>query len=317
MYSLVTPSCSAAKTPLYRYRSCARSCRIPAKKCWKVCMFRLTPSFSSTMDLTSVSWREAWPCPCPPPCPAPCVCDVSVQSLSQSSCPWPPSWPSPWPPPWPSSWPPPWPSPWPEDGTSGSTTTKFTSPWPVCSVSIFAASKASIARSSPSGTSLGFLARLHSRMGTKALMPRMAPFVSSMWARSQASTLLSSNLSAKPTCCAGSLTAFSGRSRCNWVRKCLQSTTVRTPSILQNFFITSSFENVLTIGPGSAIPVVSIKIPSSMASGTPAAYLSSTFFTMFLIAITKSSRTVQHRHPLSNTVIDSTVSCLPTAWSKS
>mmetsp|Transcript_49752 Transcript_49752/g.115438 ORF Transcript_49752/g.115438 Transcript_49752/m.115438 type:complete len:232 (-) Transcript_49752:342-1037(-) len=194
---------------------------------------------------------------------------------------------------------------------------KFTSCVPACSVSSLAASKASIASNSPRGTSSGFVASEHSLMGTKALMPRMAPFVSSISSRLQASILLSSNLSAKPTCCAGSFTASLGRSRCSCVRKCLQSTTVRMPSILQYFFTSASLPNVLMIGPGSAMPVVSMRIPSIIASVAPASYLSSTLLMMFLMAKTRSSRTVQHKHPLSSTEIDSTVSCLSTACSKS
>mmetsp|Transcript_118853 Transcript_118853/g.336977 ORF Transcript_118853/g.336977 Transcript_118853/m.336977 type:complete len:220 (+) Transcript_118853:705-1364(+) len=193
----------------------------------------------------------------------------------------------------------------------------FTSCVPDCSVRSFAASKASMASSSPIGMSSGLLAKEHSLMGTKALMPRMAAFTSSIVARSQQSILFSSSLSAKPTCCAGSFTASAGRSRVSCVRKCLQSTTVRIPSILQYFFTISSLPNVLMMGPGSAMPVVSMRMPSRSASFAPLAYLSSTFFTISLIAFTRSSRTVQQRHPLSSTFIDSTVSFFPTAWSNS
>mmetsp|Transcript_55981 Transcript_55981/g.150978 ORF Transcript_55981/g.150978 Transcript_55981/m.150978 type:complete len:305 (-) Transcript_55981:370-1284(-) len=279
-------------------------------------MLRALPALSKTMEATSVSWRplpRPWPCPCPPPWPPP---------------PWPPPWPlcsSSGPPPWPLPWASPWPSPcpssrpasWPACGTSSREATRFTSAVVVCSVRSLALSKASIARSSPKGTAAGSVPRQHSRMGTKALMSRMVCFVSSMSSLLQTSILLSNSLSANPTCCADSLTESSLRSRFSCVKKCLQSTTVITPSILQYFLTTSSLLNVLMIGPGSAIPVVSMRMPSSRASLTPSAYLCSTLSTMSLMACTRSSRTVQQRHPLSSTEIDSTVSRFPTAWSRS
>mmetsp|Transcript_26856 Transcript_26856/g.43091 ORF Transcript_26856/g.43091 Transcript_26856/m.43091 type:complete len:291 (-) Transcript_26856:318-1190(-) len=285
------------------------------------------PSFSNTMDFTSVSWREAtWLCPCPascaggpPPWPPPCPSWASPWASSEAQSPWPPSWLPSWPPPWPSPWfsPSPWPSPCPVPWPSSGALTKFTSSWPPCCMSSFAASKASMARSSPRGTSFGFFDKQHSRIGTKELMPRMTALVSSIFARSHTSILFNSSLSAKPTCCAFSLTEPSVRSRFSWVRKCLQSTTVTMPSILQYFLTSSSIPKVFTIGPGSAMPVVSISMPSSIASVMPLAYLSSTVLIMSLIAAIKSSRTVQQRHPLSRTVIDSTVSSFPTAWSSS
>mmetsp|Transcript_158822 Transcript_158822/g.296045 ORF Transcript_158822/g.296045 Transcript_158822/m.296045 type:complete len:200 (-) Transcript_158822:71-670(-) len=172
-----------------------------------------------------------------------------------------------------------------------------------------------MARSSSIGTASGLSFKEHSLMGTKLLMPRMAAFVSSTNSRLQASTLFRSSLSAKPTCCADSFTAPSDRSFVSCWMKCLQSTTVRMPSILQYFRTTSSIPKVFTMGPGSAMPVVSIKIPSSMAPSMPLAHLSSTAAQMFLMAITRSSRTLQQRQPLSSTVMDSVVAFLPTPWS--
>mmetsp|Transcript_62982 Transcript_62982/g.175450 ORF Transcript_62982/g.175450 Transcript_62982/m.175450 type:complete len:200 (+) Transcript_62982:345-944(+) len=167
------------------------------------------------------------------------------------------------------------------------------------------------------GTASGVLARLHCNTGTRALTPRIAPTTSFKCSALTTSTLFSKILSAKATCCAGSFTASGGMSRLSCCKKCAASTTVRIPSILQQALITASSPKVLQIGPGSATPVVSISIPSIIASGIPRARRSSTVEMMPRIALTRSSRRVQQRQPLSRTVIDSIVDCLPTAWSSS
>mmetsp|Transcript_34373 Transcript_34373/g.77129 ORF Transcript_34373/g.77129 Transcript_34373/m.77129 type:complete len:218 (-) Transcript_34373:536-1189(-) len=191
------------------------------------------------------------------------------------------------------------------------------SPCSLSTVSSRSKSKESIPTSSSTGTASGFEDRLHCTTSTKALTERIAAIDSSTFSLLTASTLFSRTLSAKATCCAGSLTEPSDLSRVNCVRKCAASTTVRIPSILQYRLTTGSRPNVLQTGPGSAIPVVSISMPSIMASSTPDSSRSSTEEMMLRIAATRSSRKVQQRQPLSRTVTDSIVDCTPTPSSSS
>mmetsp|Transcript_20327 Transcript_20327/g.60719 ORF Transcript_20327/g.60719 Transcript_20327/m.60719 type:complete len:306 (-) Transcript_20327:64-981(-) len=246
-------------------------------------------------------WALSWP---PWPCASPCSCEASSHAGSSQSDAWE----------WPFASSCPWP-PWPCSSSSASRSPR--PPLEPSSVRSFVASKASMAMSSPIGTESGFFDRLHLTMGTVGLIERIWASVWSILAASHASTLLRSTLSANATCWAGSLTASLERSRVSCVMKCTVSTTVRMPSILHVAFTTGSSAKVWQMGPGSATPVVSMRIPSIIASGTPRAIRSSTVSTMLRIAVTRSSRSVQQRQPLSKTVMDSMVFCLPTALSTS
>mmetsp|Transcript_27539 Transcript_27539/g.68459 ORF Transcript_27539/g.68459 Transcript_27539/m.68459 type:complete len:202 (-) Transcript_27539:17-622(-) len=79
------------------------------------------------------------------------------------------------------------------------------------------------------------------------------------------STLLRSSRSAKATCSTASFSAPSGFSSSRCCSMCFASIRVTTPSRRANSLILSSMKKVWITGPGSARPVVSIRMASSVA----------------------------------------------------
>ena len=80
---------------------------------------------------------------------------------------------------------------------------------------------------------------------------------------------------------------------------CLASTSVTMPSTRANALISGSTRKVCATGAGSAMPVVSMTMPSSLRS--PAATRWASFFRI----LTRSDRTVQHTQPFSTSTISS------------
>jgi hypothetical protein len=102
--------------------------------------------------------------------------------------------------------------------------------------------------------SIGASAFFVRRIFAVPLMPRMRRSMRSSEAASTRSVLLSSTRSANATCSAGSLSS----STC--CSKCFASTIVTMASSWNWSFRSSSRKNVCATGPGSAMPVVSIRM---------------------------------------------------------
>mmetsp|Transcript_25251 Transcript_25251/g.58886 ORF Transcript_25251/g.58886 Transcript_25251/m.58886 type:complete len:257 (+) Transcript_25251:596-1366(+) len=113
------------------------------------------------------------------------------------------------------------------------------------------------------------------------------------------SVLFSSIRSANATCSTASFSAPSGFSSSRCCSMCFASTSVTMPSSRANACTSSSTKKVCATGAGSAIPVVSITMPSSLR--TPAAMR----FASFLSTTIRSWRTVQQMHPFIISMISS------------
>mmetsp|Transcript_30604 Transcript_30604/g.94635 ORF Transcript_30604/g.94635 Transcript_30604/m.94635 type:complete len:293 (+) Transcript_30604:742-1620(+) len=127
-------------------------------------------------------------------------------------------------------------------------------------------------------------------IGANALMPRMRFSTRSRSCSETRSILLRRIRSANATCSTDSFSAPSGFSSSRCCSMCFASTTVTMPSRSAKHEISSSTKNVCATGAGSAMPVVSMTMPSSFM---PA----STFLASFSRTTTRSWRTVQQMQP--------------------
>mmetsp|Transcript_20399 Transcript_20399/g.52164 ORF Transcript_20399/g.52164 Transcript_20399/m.52164 type:complete len:223 (-) Transcript_20399:925-1593(-) len=221
-----------ATTPLYRYRSTAFKAMRSSKKSRNMFASIGLSDISRRIVPICVSCRVCawlWLCPRFSTAPWPWPRDSSSQPGSLQSSPWPWPWASscPWPRP---SWPCPSCVPCPcsceaslQLGSSQSTSlAPSTSPRPFASPSLVSRCPAENpfrASSSPTGTSSGFVDKLHVWIETTELTPLIAAMVSRSLSGLTMSTLLSKTLSAKATCCAGSFTVSSDLSLEIWSRK--------------------------------------------------------------------------------------------------
>mmetsp|Transcript_66148 Transcript_66148/g.187863 ORF Transcript_66148/g.187863 Transcript_66148/m.187863 type:complete len:240 (-) Transcript_66148:1398-2117(-) len=129
-------------------------------------------------------------------------------------------------------------------------------------------------------------------MSTVALMSRMRRSTSARCASSARSHLLSKIRSAKAICSTASFSTPSGFSSSRCSMTCLASTRVRIPSSAMCCCTKSSAKKVCATGAGSASPVVSMRMASSLR---PLVVVLRTRFRRPLI---RSPRTVQQMHPL-------------------
>mmetsp|Transcript_31047 Transcript_31047/g.53427 ORF Transcript_31047/g.53427 Transcript_31047/m.53427 type:complete len:287 (+) Transcript_31047:46-906(+) len=106
--------------------------------------------------------------------------------------------------------------------------------------------------------------------------------------------------SAKATCSFDSFSAPSGLTSSRCCSMCLASTSVTIPSSLKYSWMISSTKNVCAMGPGSAIPVLSITTASSFS---PAICLVTSPWRVWI----RSLRTVQQMQPLSVSMTSSSV----------
>mmetsp|Transcript_19262 Transcript_19262/g.44280 ORF Transcript_19262/g.44280 Transcript_19262/m.44280 type:complete len:288 (-) Transcript_19262:55-918(-) len=105
------------------------------------------------------------------------------------------------------------------------------------------------------------------------------------------SHLFSSSRSANATCSTASFSAPSGFSSSRCCSMCFASTMVTIPSSLANALTSSSTKKVCATGAGSAMPVVSITIASSLS------FPERTRFANFCKTVMRSCRTVQQMQP--------------------
>mmetsp|Transcript_5386 Transcript_5386/g.9030 ORF Transcript_5386/g.9030 Transcript_5386/m.9030 type:complete len:222 (+) Transcript_5386:939-1604(+) len=118
------------------------------------------------------------------------------------------------------------------------------------------------------------------------------------------SVLLSKMRSAKATCSTASFSAPSGFSSSRCCSICLASTTVTMPSSRANDLTMSSTKNVCATGAGSAMPVVSMTMPSSLS------FPVFTRLASFLRTTMRSWRTVQQIQPFIISIISSSACIL-------
>mmetsp|Transcript_37198 Transcript_37198/g.120417 ORF Transcript_37198/g.120417 Transcript_37198/m.120417 type:complete len:314 (+) Transcript_37198:647-1588(+) len=140
----------------------------------------------------------------------------------------------------------------------------------------------------------------HLWIGAKPLMPRSrASMRSSSSASETRSVLFSSSRSAKATCATASLTTPSGftASRCRSI--CFASTRVTIPSRRAKPRIFACARNVCATGAGSAMPVVSMTIPSKCS------FPDRTRWRSLLRIAMRSCRTVQQMQPFRTSTISS------------
>mmetsp|Transcript_73987 Transcript_73987/g.211275 ORF Transcript_73987/g.211275 Transcript_73987/m.211275 type:complete len:248 (-) Transcript_73987:6-749(-) len=114
------------------------------------------------------------------------------------------------------------------------------------------------------------------------------------------SILLRMRRSANATCSTLSFSAPSGFSSSRCCSMWFASTSVTMPSSLKNSCTKSSTKKVCATGAGSAMPVVSITIASSLS---PCCCLSASFLRVLM----RSSRTVQQTQPFSISITSSSV----------
>mmetsp|Transcript_23792 Transcript_23792/g.62339 ORF Transcript_23792/g.62339 Transcript_23792/m.62339 type:complete len:322 (-) Transcript_23792:94-1059(-) len=148
-------------------------------------------------------------------------------------------------------------------------------------------------------------------IGAKALMPFRRCSTATNSGSVARSILFSRMRSAKATCSTASFSAPSGFSSSRCWMMCFASTSVMIPSNLANAATFGSTKKVCATGAGSAMPVVSITMPSSfkVPACTRFASLSST--------TTKSCLTVQQMHPFIISMISSSACILVFFFSKS
>mmetsp|Transcript_11717 Transcript_11717/g.35631 ORF Transcript_11717/g.35631 Transcript_11717/m.35631 type:complete len:337 (+) Transcript_11717:489-1499(+) len=140
---------------------------------------------------------------------------------------------------------------------------------------------------------------VHLTMGAFVLMDLSLFSILTRSASSTKSVLFSSILSAKATCSTASFSAPSGFSASRCCSMCLASTRVTMPSSLENCWTSSSTKKVWATGAGSARPVVSMTMPSSLRSPRSTRSLS------LFRTTTRSWRTVQQMHPFIISMISS------------
>mmetsp|Transcript_12484 Transcript_12484/g.29918 ORF Transcript_12484/g.29918 Transcript_12484/m.29918 type:complete len:231 (+) Transcript_12484:838-1530(+) len=129
-------------------------------------------------------------------------------------------------------------------------------------------------------------------IGEKLLIARSSDSILLSFASSGTrSTLFRRIRFAKATCFKAAYSPPSCTSTSRCCSMYFASTTVTIPSSVVKFFTSSLTKKVWATGPGSAIPVVSIMIPSS--APPPASCLCLSFSS----TTTRSSRTVQQMHP--------------------
>ena len=136
-------------------------------------------------------------------------------------------------------------------------------------------------------------------IGAKGLRPRSRASTRSSSRGLTRSVLLSSSRSANATCALASLTTPFGFFAFRWRSTCFASTKVTMPSSRANSAISSCTKNVCATGAGSAMPVVSMMMPSSASS--PARVRAASFSRI----LTRSPRTEQQMQPLSTSTISS------------
>mmetsp|Transcript_51907 Transcript_51907/g.105689 ORF Transcript_51907/g.105689 Transcript_51907/m.105689 type:complete len:312 (-) Transcript_51907:6-941(-) len=159
---------------------------------------------------------------------------------------------------------------------------------------IFSRSKAPIPSTLSSATS----AFVQGMISAILLILRSRPSTSLRYSGVTRSVLFSSSLSAYTTCSTASFSAPSAFSSSRCCTMCLASTRVRTASTRACALTLSSMKNVWITGAGSAIPVVSIRMASSLVLR---------FRILFKILI-RSPLTVQQMQPLFISKISSWVS---------
>mmetsp|Transcript_16968 Transcript_16968/g.51430 ORF Transcript_16968/g.51430 Transcript_16968/m.51430 type:complete len:270 (+) Transcript_16968:825-1634(+) len=161
--------------------------------------------------------------------------------------------------------------------------------------SVFFRSKA-LMLSTESTETCAFSVRM---IGANALMPLSRLSIRKRSASLTRSILLSSRRSAKATCSTASFSTPSGFSSSRWSSMCLASISVTIPSSRANALTASSTKKVCATGAGSARPVVSMTMPSSLS--LPDA----TRLASFESTVMRSCRTVQQMHPFIISMISS------------
>mmetsp|Transcript_9537 Transcript_9537/g.29914 ORF Transcript_9537/g.29914 Transcript_9537/m.29914 type:complete len:230 (-) Transcript_9537:280-969(-) len=148
------------------------------------------------------------------------------------------------------------------------------------------------------------LARSHLTTGAILLIARRRFSTLSRSSGSTRSHLLSSRRSAKATCSTDSFSAPSAFSSSRWRSMCLASTNVTIPSRRAKAVVRSSTKKVWATGAGSAMPVVSMTMPSSLR--LPLSQRSASLW----ITFTRSCRTVQQMQPFIISMSSSSLSIL-------
>mmetsp|Transcript_30629 Transcript_30629/g.89458 ORF Transcript_30629/g.89458 Transcript_30629/m.89458 type:complete len:269 (-) Transcript_30629:2-808(-) len=139
----------------------------------------------------------------------------------------------------------------------------------------------------------------HRKMVALGLSLRSRSSMAGSSASGTRSVLLSKMRSAKATCSTASFSAPSGFSSSRWSSMCLASISVTIPSSRANALTASSTKKVCATGAGSARPVVSMTMPSSLS--LPDA----TRLASFESTVMRSCRTVQQMHPFIISMISS------------
>mmetsp|Transcript_30087 Transcript_30087/g.59747 ORF Transcript_30087/g.59747 Transcript_30087/m.59747 type:complete len:246 (-) Transcript_30087:168-905(-) len=135
-------------------------------------------------------------------------------------------------------------------------------------------------------------------MGAKALMVLILAVTLSMSAAVTRSTLFRMMRSANASCSTASFSAPSGLTSSRCCSTCFASTRVIMPSKRAKVFTFSSTKKVCATGAGSAIPVVSMTMPSRRVPVR-------TFSASFSRTTTRSCRTVQQMQPFIISMISS------------
>mmetsp|Transcript_5328 Transcript_5328/g.23602 ORF Transcript_5328/g.23602 Transcript_5328/m.23602 type:complete len:231 (+) Transcript_5328:199-891(+) len=162
---------------------------------------------------------------------------------------------------------------------------------------VFFRSKAWMSRTESTET----LERSAVTMGAEELMDLSLAVMRFTSASSTRSILLRIIRSAKATCSIASFSAPSGFSSSRCCSMCLASTRVTIPSRRKCSWTPSSTKKVCATGAGSAIPVVSIRMQSSLRF--PAAMRPENLFS----TTTRSWRTVQQMQPFIISTISSSI----------
>mmetsp|Transcript_22019 Transcript_22019/g.49678 ORF Transcript_22019/g.49678 Transcript_22019/m.49678 type:complete len:381 (+) Transcript_22019:595-1737(+) len=142
------------------------------------------------------------------------------------------------------------------------------------------------------------------RMGAKLLIDFSRSSTRTRSASETRSVLLRSIRSAKATCSTASFSAPSGFSSSRCCSMCFASISVTIPSRRANSLTASSTKKVCATGAGSAMPVVSITIPSSLSLPDL------TRFASLLRTTMRSCRTVQQMQPFIISMISSSACIL-------
>mmetsp|Transcript_18355 Transcript_18355/g.31244 ORF Transcript_18355/g.31244 Transcript_18355/m.31244 type:complete len:248 (-) Transcript_18355:101-844(-) len=141
--------------------------------------------------------------------------------------------------------------------------------------------------------------RLQRRIGANELSAFSRPSTRARSSSDTRSVLLRSSRSANATCSTASFSAPSGFSSSRCCSMCLASISVTMPSSTNAALTSSSTKKVWATGAGSAMPVVSITIPSSLSLPDLMRFISLLSTTM------RSCRTVQQMQPFIISMISS------------